>query len=235
MLATSVTRHLASVNSNFIIFTNPTKGKASSGCHIYESIKNSQVTEKLTHPSNTHTLVDEHSFEAVFKTYFKALHAYAMGILKESETAEEIVQSVFLKLWEKRDTLEINSSLKAYLYRAVYHESLNHIKHQQVKRKHWEHAHYEMTQGKPEEVGEQIKGQENELYERFQLALEKLPEKCRMVFNLSRFEELKYQEIADRLEISIKTVEAHMGKALKTLRVELAEFLPLLLMFLINL
>jgi RNA polymerase sigma-70 factor (ECF subfamily) len=194
-----------------------------------------QVTEIQLHPSNTPTLVDEESFEAVFKTYFKALHAYAMAILKESETAEEIVQSVFLKLWEKRETLEISSSLKAYLYRAVYHESLNHIKHQQVKRKHWDHAHYEMTQGKPEQVGEQIKGQENELYERFQLALEKLPEKCRMVFNLSRFEELKYQEIADRLEISIKTVEAHMGKALKTLRVELAEFLPLLLIFLLNL
>src|SRR5690606_20926487 len=150
-------------------------------------------------------------------------------------TAEEIVQTVFLKLWEKRDMLDINSSLKAYLYRAVYHDSLNYIKHQQVKRKHWEHAHYEMTQGKPEEVGEQIKGQENELYERFQLALEKLPQECRMVFHLSRCEELKYQEIAGRLDISIKTVEAHMGKALKTMRIELAEFLPLFLMFLINL
>lgn len=193
------------------------------------------MTEIHLNPSNTPTLVDEESFEAVFKTYYKALHAYAMAILKESETAEEIVQSVFLKLWEKRETLEISSSLKAYLYRAVYHDSLNHIKHLQVKRKHWDHAHYEMTQGKPEQVGEQIKGQENELYERFQLALEKLPDKCRMVFNLSRFEELKYQQIADRLEISIKTVEAHMGKALKTLRVELAEFLPLLLIFLLNL
>lgn len=193
------------------------------------------MTEIHLNPSNTPTLVDEESFEAVFKTYYKALHAYAMATLKESETAEEIVQSVFLKLWEKRETLEISSSLKAYLYRAVYHDSLNHIKHLQVKRKHWDHAHYEMTQGKPEQVGEQIKGQENELYERFQLALEKLPDKCRMVFNLSRFEELKYQQIADRLEISIKTVEAHMGKALKTLRVELAEFLPLLLIFLLNL
>ncbi|WP_339751491.1 RNA polymerase sigma-70 factor [Algoriphagus aquimarinus] len=235
MLVSSGTGHQTSNNPNFTIFTNTTKGNVCSACHIYESIQNSQVTEKLSHPSNTHTFVDEQSFEAVFKTYFKALHAYAQAILKESETAEEIVQSVFLKLWEKRETLDINSSLKAYLYRAVYHDSLNYIKHQQVKRKHWEHAHYEMTQGKPEEVGEQIKGQENELYEHFQLALEKLPEKCRLVFNLSRFEELKYQEIADRLEISIKTVEAHMGKALKTLRVELAEFLPLLLMFLINL
>lgn len=193
------------------------------------------MTEIHLHPPITHRLIDEESFEAVFKTYFKALHAYASAILEESEAAEEIVQSVFLKLWEKRETLEINSSLKAYLYRAVYHDSLNHINHQKVKRKHWDHAHYEMTQGKPEQVGEQIKGQENELYEAFQLAMDKLPEKCRMVFNLSRFEELKYQEIADRLDISIKTVEAHMGKALKTLRVELAEFLPLLLMFLINL
>ena len=193
------------------------------------------MTEIHLHPPITHRFIDEESFEAVFKTYFKALHAYASAILKESEAAEEIVQSVFLKLWEKRETLKINSSLKAYLYRAVYHDSLNHINHQKVKRKHWDHAHYEMTQGKPEQVGVQIKGQENELYERFQLALDKLPEKCRMVFNLSRFEELKYQEIADRLDISIKTVEAHMGKALKTLRVELAEFLPLLLMFLINL
>ncbi|UZD23575.1 RNA polymerase sigma-70 factor [Algoriphagus halophytocola] len=192
------------------------------------------MTENILHSSPL-TSMDEEAFEKVFKTYFKALHAYAQAILKDSEAAEEIVQSVFLKLWEKRENLEINSSLKAYLYRAVYNESLNYINHQKVKRKHWDHTHYEMTQGNPENVGDTIQGQENELYDRFQLALSKLPEKCRMVFHLSRFEELKYQEIAKRMGISIKTVEAHMGKALKTLRVELAEFLPLLLLFLINL
>lgn len=192
------------------------------------------MTENIPHSSPL-ARIDEASFEQVFKTYFKALHAYAQAILKESEAAEEIVQGVFLKLWEKRENLEINSSLKSYLYRAVYHESLNYINHQKVKRKHWDHAHYEMTQGSPENVGDTIQGQENELYDRFQLALNKLPEKCRMVFHLSRFEELKYQEIATRMGISIKTVEAHIGKALRTLRVELAEFLPLLLLLLINL
>jgi len=149
--------------------------------------------------------------------------------------AEEIVQTVFLKLWEKKETIRINTSLKAYLFKTVYYDSLNHLKHEKVKMKHWEHTHYDLTQGSAQETGEPLIGQEKELQQRLDQALNQLPEKCRLVFQLSRFEELKYKEIADRLNISIKTVEAHMGKALKTLRVELAEFLPLLLLFLTTL
>ncbi|WP_234364345.1 RNA polymerase sigma-70 factor [Lunatibacter salilacus] len=176
--------------------------------------------------------LDEPTFEQVFKEHYGALHAYANVILKDSAGAEEVVQTVFLKLWEKRSGLRITSSLKAYLYKAVYHYSLNHLKHQKVRQRHWEQTHYELNQQLSSDNSQIMEGQEKELMQRIQQILVELPEKCRMVFHLSRFEELKYGEIAEQLGISVKTVEAHMSKALKTLRLELAEFLPLLILFL---
>ena len=178
--------------------------------------------------------VDEQAFERVFKSHFKALHAYALAIVKDSAAAEEIVQTVFLKLWEKRTTLNITVSLKAYLYKAVYHESINHLKHEKVRMKHSEHHLYISREEAPvESMAFQEEGNE-ELSERLTKALDQLPEKCRMVFYLSRFEELKYKDIADRLGISIKTVEAHMGKALKTLRLQLADYIPFILMLMLS-
>jgi len=178
--------------------------------------------------------VDEQAFERVFKSHFKALHAYGLAIVKDSAAAEEIVQTVFLKLWEKRTTLNITVSLKAYLYKAVYHESINHLKHEKVRMKHSEHRLYISREEAPvESMAFQEEGNE-ELSERLTKALDQLPEKCRMVFYLSRFEELKYKDIADRLGISIKTVEAHMGKALKTLRLQLADYIPFILMLMLS-
>jgi len=178
--------------------------------------------------------VDEQAFERVFKSHFKALHAYGLAIVKDSAAAEEIVQTVFLKLWEKRTTLNITVSLKAYLYKAVYHESINHLKHEKVRMKHSEHHLYISREEAPvESMAFQEEGNE-ELSERLTKALDQLPEKCRMVFYLSRFEELKYKDIADRLGISIKTVEAHMGKALKTLRLQLADYIPFILMLMLS-
>ena len=176
--------------------------------------------------------VDEQAFEMVFKRHFKALHAYALAIVKDSAEAEEVVQTVFLKLWEKREKLKITTSLKAYLYRAVYYGSINHLKHEKVRMKHSEQQLYINQQEAASESMAFSEEREEELSERFKRALDLLPEKCRMVFYLSRFEELKYQEIAQRLDISVKTVEAHMGKALKTLRIQLAEFMPILLILL---
>lgn len=176
--------------------------------------------------------VDEQAFEMVFKSHFRALHAYALAIVKDSAEAEEVVQNVFLKLWEKREHLKISTSLKAYLYKAVYHGSINHLKHEKVRMKHSEHQLYINQQEAASESVAFRKEREEELSERFKRALDLLPEKCRMVFYLSRFEELKYQEIAHRLDISVKTVEAHMGKALKTLRTQLAEYMPVLLILL---
>lgn len=176
--------------------------------------------------------LDEPTFEQVFKEHYGALHAYSNVILKDSDGAEEVVQTVFLKLWERRSELRITTSLKAYLYKAVYHYSLNQIKHQKVRQRHWEETHYIMNQHLSPDNSQIIEGQENELVKRIQQTLDALPDKCRMVFHLSRFEELKYGEIAEQLGISVKTVEAHMSKALKTLRLELAEFLPLVILIL---
>lgn len=166
------------------------------------------------------------SFEQVFKSNFKALHGYASSFVKDSDTAEDIVQHVFVTLWEKSGTIQIQSSITAYLYRAVYHECLNHIKHMKVRSSHESYVKHQTT---AEEAPVLEKLQEGELKKRLSMALSELPEGCRTVFQMSRFESLKYREIADRLDISVKTVENQMGKALRMLRTRLADYLALVL------
>ena len=171
---------------------------------------------------------NEELFEQVFKSHFKSLHAYAYTILRDASTAEEMVQEVFYNLWEKKDQIGIHTSLKAYLYRAVHNESMNHIRHQKVKAVY---QRYTMQREKEYDEGtdplQQMTG--TELEKKFREALNALPEQCRTIFQLSRFESLKYQEIALQLNISVKTVENQMGKALKRLRIKLVDYLPLLI------
>lgn len=168
---------------------------------------------------------NEAAFERVFKLYFKNLHAYAYTFIKEDITAEEIVQNVFFRIWEKRDELQIDDSLKAYLYRSVHNESLNHIKHQKVKSSFQEH--YSNHAEASNDASATMIASELEI--QIQKAINELPQQCRIIFQLSRFEQLKYQQIADQLNISVKTVENQMGKALKVMRLKLVEFLPFLL------
>jgi RNA polymerase sigma-70 factor, ECF subfamily len=172
---------------------------------------------------------NEAAFEQVFKTHYKNLHAYAFAMLKDEDDAEEMVQQVFFKLWERSEHLSLSGPIAAYLYRAVHNESLNFLKHQKVKAGHQMHVAYSMKNKSDQSHGRILS---KELENKFRHALNELPEQCRTVFQLSRFEDMKYKEIADKLDISVKTVENHMGKALKLLRSKLVDFLPLLLILL---
>ena len=171
---------------------------------------------------------DETAFEQVFKTHFKRLHAYAFTILRDEEEAEEMVQQVFFKLWERNENLSLTGSVSAYLYRAVHNESLNYIKHQKVRSDHKLHVAYSMK-NEVEHPEKKIKA--GELGKKIHSALNELPEQCRTIFQMSRFDELKYREIAEKLGISVKTVENQMGKALKLLRAKLVDFLIFILLF----
>jgi len=166
---------------------------------------------------------DEAAFEKTFRTYYSRLCKYANSLLKDSDEAEEVVQTVFLTIWEKRADLEITFSIKAYLYRAVHNHCLNRFKHAAIKEAHKEYSVHFIPQSY-ESVTQAIHA--SELEEQIEHAVNKLPAQCQKAFRMSRFEELKYQEIAERLDISIKTVENQIGKALRILRVELADYLP---------
>ena len=177
-------------------------------------------------------LADPAHFERLFKTHYAPLHRYAYRLVDNADAAEEIVQSTFAKLWEGRHALRIEESGQAYLYRAVHNRSLNHLEHQKVRRTHAAHV---MRQGEATAGDGENTTRLRALEARLDAVLKRLPEGCRTVFQLSRFEDLKYREIADRLGLSVKTVEAQMSKALRILRAELAEFLPVLLALFLHL
>jgi RNA polymerase sigma-70 factor, ECF subfamily len=166
------------------------------------------------------------AFEMIFKTYYQPLCNYAYTFVQDKDEAEEIVQTTFLAVWEKKEVLEIRSTIRPYLYAMVRNACLNVIKHEKIKQ---QHATVELAMGESSVESVTRTVMANELERRIHQAMEALPEQCRLVFKLSRFEELKYQEIADQLEISIKTVENHMGKALKIMREQLRDYLPLVI------
>jgi RNA polymerase sigma-70 factor (ECF subfamily) len=170
----------------------------------------------------------EQEFERLFKDHFKSLYAYAFTILKNEAIAEETVQHVFYKVWEKKIPGTIQTSLKAYLYKAVYHESLNYLKHQKIKAQYQLHVMHQSKNQADQSASRKM--MLKELEEKLRDAMNALPQQCRTIFQMSRFDGLKYQEIADQLGISVKTVENQMGKALKQLRVKLIDYLPVFIL-----
>lgn len=169
---------------------------------------------------------NKQAFETLFRSYYSLLCRYAKSLLNDLDEAEEVVQNTFYSIWNKRESLEIKGSLKAYLYKAVHNDCLNKLKHLKVRNMYAEE--YKHTMGKAyEDSGKLL--QAKELRQKIDDALATLPEQCGRVFKLSRFEELKYAEIAEHLNISVKTVEIHMSKALKLMREQLKDYLPTLI------
>jgi RNA polymerase sigma-70 factor (family 1) len=167
---------------------------------------------------------DEQAFEQYYKEHYRIFYLAAIGYLKDASLAEEIVNDVFLKLWEAAATIQIESSLKAYIYRAVINRSLNEL--DKTKR---DQQHRKELSRRPQDSPYIRAMEDNELKISLYRAIDELPEHCRKVFMMSRFEGLKQQEIADKLDISIKTVKNHITHALKQLNRVLADWhsLPL--------
>jgi RNA polymerase sigma-70 factor (ECF subfamily) len=163
---------------------------------------------------------DTHEFELLFRSSYVSLVRFATSILKDHDTAEEIVQDLFFRIWQDREKLKIESSLNGYLFRSVHNRCLHYIEHTKVVERYVT----EMAHGQPgsEDSPSEIL-QYKELQEKVTRILERLPDRCGKIFYMSRFEGLRYSEIAQKLSVSVKTVEANMGRALKEFRKELTE------------
>lgn len=172
-------------------------------------------------------LGDEQAFELLFRKYYVRLCGFANKFSNDPEEAREVVQEVFTKVWEGRDDIDPEESLKAYIFKITRNICINKLRRKQVESKYIEI--YKLVYVENREVSPYESLIADELNENINTALNKIPAKCRRVFDLSRVEGLKYSEIAVALHISVKTVEAQMSKALHILRYELREYLAIII------
>lgn len=165
---------------------------------------------------------DRDAFDAIFRAHYAAVVGVAERIAGERAVGEEVGQDVMLELWRRRESLAVDESLRAYLVRAARNRALNHLRHERMKVRTAPHAAGE-TVTPPDAP---VRLAEAEIDAAVRAAVSELPERCREVFELSRGQGLRYAEIAGVMGISVKTVEAQMGKALRMLRERLAPWLP---------
>jgi len=161
---------------------------------------------------------DKKVFEAFYKKYYKQLFSTAYQYVGQSEAAEEIVHDLFITIWRKADQLNVQYSMKSYLFRAIVNSSLNFIRKEKMnaeKQLAWQASHEE--QEPFTEDGEAAENEET-LLKSLEEALVLLPDKCKQVMYLSRFGKLKQQEIADQMGISLKTVKNHLTYGFQKLR-----------------
>lgn len=172
--------------------------------------------------------VDAKEFEVVFKFHYVKLTLYANRFLNDIDISKEIASDSLTFLWEKRESLSFTTSVTAYLYKMVQNKCMNHIKHKRIEN---EYVNYMIRNKLIDEIPEHDTNpyHEKELAEQIRQAIDTLPEKCKLVFEMSRFEYLKNKEIAERLNISQNTVERHVTIALEKLRKSLGYTIGIIL------
>lgn len=179
----------------------------------------------------THHEFDESLLELLFREHFTSLCRFARSYVKDPETAREIVQETFVNLWERRSTIDPAENILSYLSTSVRNRCLNYLR---------DHKKFSerllFLEDLPADWVNYTRDQlvENELKQHIDAAISDLPEKCREIFLLNRQDHLKYRQIAEKLQISVKTVETQMSRALKHLRSRLAGFLTALLWIILN-
>lgn len=168
----------------------------------------------------------QNSFDRIYVMYYSRMLRFAKEYVVFEEDAENVVQDVFLLLWEKREVLDIRISLVSYLFSLVKNRSLDYLRHKVVAEEYKQELSFKLMS--LEQLNYTFSSEE-EIEKVIANAIDKLPERCREIFLKSRIEGMKYREIAEELNISVNTVENHIAIALKKLRVELKDYLPLLL------
>ncbi|EAY24329.1 RNA polymerase sigma-70 factor [Microscilla marina] len=192
----------------------------------YSKYTDAQIVEKISAHNQS-------VFEYVFKRYYQELCNFAFMYLKVEQSSEEVVQETFINIWEKRQKLKIQSSIKAYLYTSVKNRSINYLKSKatQVSQK----SHSTSSEEHPIHIAENATVEEAmhnaELQHVLSQAIAALPKRCSEIFTLTRIEGLSYQQVADQLGISKKTVEAQMGIAFKKLRIFIKQHWELMIVW----
>lgn len=178
---------------------------------------------------------DQQAFELVFKKYYGPLFVYAKEYVVDADVAHEMAQDTFLKLWEIKDTLANDTNIQSLLYKITRNNCLNFLKHLKVQKKYQKYTvarQMEISLNYTALVNESAdKLIVEELKEKINTAINSMPPKCKLIFKMSRIEEKRYKEIADELNLSVKTIENQILKALKIMRKHLADYISAILFF----
>lgn len=171
---------------------------------------------------------DAEAFEQLFRLYYDRLLRFIWGYVKSEAVAEELVQELFTKIWEKNGTLHIHNSVRTYLYSSARNMSIDYLRHQEVVRD-WEDEKKALHMDNPLSTKIDRNLHNKMLLKEVERAIRSLPEKRRLVFILSRYEDMTYKEIAEFLDISVNTVETQISRVLNVLRQQFSHLLTFML------